>query len=95
MMNSQESQTVLEPTSVTAPRKNKPWLWILLSLLLVGGGIGVWRYLTPAKNTQASNAASQAPPAPVVETIALQSGNGVKRINLLGQIEQTRASNYS
>lgn len=57
MMNSQESQTVLEPTSVTAPRKKKPWLWILLSLLLVGGGIGVWRYLTPAKNTQASNAA--------------------------------------
>lgn len=87
-MNTQESQTpVLEPTSVTAPRKKKPWLWILLSLLLVGGGIGVWRYLTPPKNTQPKSAAAMAPPAAVVETIALQSGNAVKRINLLGQIE--------
>jgi HlyD family secretion protein len=87
-MNTQESQTqVLEPTSVTAPRKKKPWLWILLSLLLVGGGIGVWRYLTPPKNTQPKSAAAMAPPAAVVETIALQSGNAVKRISLLGQIE--------
>jgi HlyD family secretion protein len=92
-MNSQESQTsVLQPTSVTAPRKKKPWLWILLSLLLFGGGIGVWSYLTSTKNTQTESAVPK-PPAPPVETIALQSGNGVKRINLLGQIEpSTRAT---
>jgi HlyD family secretion protein len=88
-MNSQESQiTVLDhPTPVTRPRRKKLWSKILLSLLLIGAGIGVWRYLTPAKNTQTESAASIAPSATIVETIALQSGSGVKKVNLLGQIE--------
>lgn len=94
-MNSQESQTpVLDhPTPVREPRRKKQWLRILLSLLLVGGGIGVWRYLTPAKSTQTESAAAKAPPATIVETVALRSGSGVKKVNLLGQIEpSTRAT---
>jgi HlyD family secretion protein len=88
-MNSQEPQTpVLDhPTPITKPRRKKPWLWILLSLLLVGAGISIWRYLTPAKNTQSESAAAKAPPKTTVETIALESGSGVKKVNLLGQIE--------
>lgn len=79
-------------TSLVKPRKLKrKWLWLLLALLLVGGGFALWRVvLTPA--SEPAPAATQGPPPRPVETVALTQGDGVRRIRLLGQIEATKSA---
>ena len=43
-------------TSSKPPRTKRLWRWLLLTLLLVGGGFGLWRVLTPATEPPAANA---------------------------------------
>lgn len=93
-MNTIETQTsVLEndtqpssETSLQPPSPKRRWLWLLLTLVLAGGGFGLWRVLAPKSNAP-QPAAAQAPPPRPVETVALATGNGTRRINLLGQVE--------
>jgi len=63
-MESFESQTPVRQsteTSVKPTRAQRPWVWVLLSLLLLSGGIGLWRLLTPG-NEPPSSAAAQGLP---------------------------------
>lgn len=93
-MESFESQTVVDDqpqTSLKSPRTQRRWLWVLLSLLLLSGGIGLWRLLTPS-NEPPSPAAAQGPPPSPVETIAITRGDGVRRITLLGQVEASETA---
>lgn len=94
-MNTLETQTSVlenpaEPSSETLPTPPEPkrrWLWVLLTLLLVGGGWGLWQAFAP-KTRESQPVAAQTPPPPrPVETVALTTGNGMRRINLLGQVE--------
>jgi len=93
-MNNIETETsVLEndaqpssETSLQPPSAKRRWLWLLLTLVLAGGGFGFWRVLAPKSNAP-QPAAAQAPPPRAVETVALATGNGTRRINLLGQVE--------
>lgn len=94
-MKNPESQTYEldnegSPPSETVSRSRRSkqvWLW-LLPLLLLGGGIAVWRILTPAGEPTSPTATQELPPRPVT-TVAVKSGNGVSQIRLLGQVEAT------
>jgi RND family efflux transporter MFP subunit len=50
--NKDNQETVSKP----ARARRRPWRWLLLALLLVGGGIVVWRLLTPASEAPPANA---------------------------------------
>ena len=43
-------------TSSKPPRRKGLWRWLLLALLLVGGGFALWRVLTPKSEPTAANA---------------------------------------
>lgn len=94
-MESFESQTPLvdnqKETSVKPTRGQRPWVWVLLSLLLLSGGIGLWRLLLSGNEPPSSVAAQGLPPRPV-ETIAIAQGDGVRRITLLGQVEASETA---
>ncbi len=94
-MESLESQAPVldnqQETSVKPTRAQRPWVWVLLSLLLLSGGVGLWRLLTPS-NELPSGAAAQGPPPRPVETIAIAQGEAVRRITLLGQIEASETA---
>lgn len=67
-------------------RSKKHWLWMLLVLLLTGGSITLWRWFSPGQQTPKPVAAQTPPPKPI-ETTTLTEGRGVRRIQLLGQVE--------
>jgi multidrug efflux pump subunit AcrA (membrane-fusion protein) len=68
------------------PKKN--WLWVLLILALITGGITLWRAISPSGQTsQPASAQQQTPPPKPVATVALSTGNGTRRVQLLGQVE--------
>src|SRR4028119_176148 len=94
-MESFESQTPVldnqQETSVKPARAQRPWVWVLLSLLLLSGGIGLWRLLTSGNEPPSSVAAQGLPPRPV-ETIAITQGEALRRITLLGQIEASETA---
>lgn len=78
-------QPFTEPPQV--PNRKPPvWLWGLLALFLAGGGTALWRLLLPGQ-APPQTAVAQGPPPRPVETVALSSGNGVRAIQLLGQVE--------
>lgn len=90
-MKTSESQGSSPQPSVPSRRLNRVQLGLLALLLLVGGGVVVWRTLTSANDPASSQMAQGQPPTPV-ETIALKQGQGVRRIQLLGQVEATKSA---
>ena len=94
-MASFESQTPVvdnqQETLVKPTRTQRPWVWVLLSLLLLSGGIGLWRLLTSGNEPPSSAATQGLPPRPV-ETIAITQGEAIRRITLLGQIEASETA---
>lgn len=76
------------PDVLAMVRRRSPLL--ILALLLLGGGVMVWRTLTPASDPAATEMQGF-PPVPV-ETVALTEGAGVQRVTLLGQVEATRTA---
>jgi multidrug efflux pump subunit AcrA (membrane-fusion protein) len=77
-----------EQSDVKVSKRKKSWLWILLSLALATGGIVLWRVIAPSdRASQPANAQPKAPPPKPVETVALSTGTGTRRVQLLGQVE--------
>src|SRR4028119_2064056 len=84
-----QQETLAKPVKPT--RAQRPWVWVLLSLLLLSGGIGLWRLLTSGNEPPSSAATQGLPPRPV-ETIAITQGEALRRITLLGQIEASETA---
>jgi len=80
--------------SSSKPLRSRPLrsqLGLLALLLIVVGGVVVWRTFTPARDPAPSEMAQGLPPVPV-ETVTLQRGEGMRRIQLLGQIEANKSA---
>ena len=60
-----------------AQAKRRPWRWLLLALLVIGGGIALWRLLTPASEAPAANESQQATRVKLspVETAAIEDSS--------------------
>lgn len=70
-------------------RSRKPWLWTLLALSLVTGGVTVGRWMAPTSGVAQPAAQPPQPPPRAVEVTELAAGTGVRPIELLGQVEST------
>ena len=89
----QPSQVLEQPpeqqqgsTDPYPPKRSQ--LWALLAVLVVtGGGIGLWRWLHINQGEAQAQITERALPPRPVETIPLEAGNGVQRVQLLGQVE--------
>lgn len=92
-MKTSESQASESQDSLKHIPVHRRWLrspLVLLALLiLAGGGIVIWRLLTPASDSAPPGMAQGLPPTPV-QTTPLQRGEGIRRIQLLGQVEATK-----
>lgn len=66
-------------------------LGLLALLLLIGSGVWIWRTFTATGNPESSEMAQGFPPIPV-ETAALQRGEGVRHVQLLGQVEASKTA---
>lgn len=64
---------------------------LLALLLLVGGGVLVWRVFAPASDPTPAEMTQGFPPTPV-QTVSLKRGEGIQRIQLLGQVEATKSA---
>jgi RND family efflux transporter MFP subunit len=85
----QRADDHLQTISKTPPTP-KPWLGLLIALLIIGGGATLWHSLNAA--TSRTPAASKSLPPRPVETVPLSAGTGVRNVQLLGQVEaSTRA----
>ncbi len=89
-LNSQtDSSSSFQPQSSPNPlRFKKPWVWTLLALSLITGGVTVWRWIAPTSGVAQPAQSPQTPPR-AVEVTKLSPGNGVRQIELLGQVEST------
>lgn len=62
-----------------------------LALFLLLGGVVIWRMFTTASNSESPEMAQGFPPIPV-ETVALKRGEGIRRAQLLGQVEASKTA---
>ena len=62
-------------------------LWALLGVLVVTGGIGLWRWLAIHQGETQAQITEPALPARPVEIIQLEAGSGAQQVQLLGQVE--------
>ncbi|MBD1868833.1 efflux RND transporter periplasmic adaptor subunit [Cyanobacteria bacterium FACHB-471] len=69
-------------------RSKKPWIWTLLALSLLTGGVMFGRWIAPTSGVAQPAQTPQTPPR-AVEVTELSPGNGVRQIELLGQVEST------
>jgi RND family efflux transporter MFP subunit len=78
-----------ETTNLVA-RSKKPWIWVTTALAVTTSGVILWRMVLPQTNgAQSANAQSQGPPPRAVELTTLTPGNGVRQVQLIGQVEAT------
>ncbi|MGI2908672.1 efflux RND transporter periplasmic adaptor subunit [Tolypothrix sp. VBCCA 56010] len=90
-MKTSEPQDLSPKPSARSRRLNRLQLGLLALLLFLGGSVVVWRTFTTASAPAPSKMAQGLPPTPV-ETVALKRGEGVRRIQLLGQVEATKSA---
>jgi HlyD family secretion protein len=88
-MKTSESQGSSTETLRRSHRLKRSHLGLLALLLLLGGGVMLWRQFTSTGAPAASSMAQGPPPTPV-ETIALKRGESVSRVQILGQIEASK-----
>jgi HlyD family secretion protein len=69
-------------------RSKKPWIWTLLALSLLTGGVMFGRWIAPTNGVAQPAQTPQTPPR-AVEVTGLSPGTGVRPIELLGQAEST------
>ncbi|MBD2456362.1 efflux RND transporter periplasmic adaptor subunit [Nostoc sp. FACHB-87] len=72
-----------------SPRSQRPWLWLLLTLLLAGGGIAVWRILTPSQKPPVATAA--APPGVQVKLSSLKASTIEQSSNFIANLQSRRS----
>lgn len=84
---SQKSST----KSLRSPTLKRSAFGLFALLLLLGGGVVVWRLFMPADDSASSEMAQGFPPIPV-ETTTLQQGEGIRRVQLLGQVESSQTA---
>ncbi len=77
----QDNPTLAAPTP-------KPWRWLLLVALIVGGGVIFWRFSASTGGSTPAKTAAQAPRP--VTTVPLTAGSGVRQVELIGQAESTQ-----
>ena len=70
-------------------RQGKPWRWLLLALLLVGGGVGLWRLLTPASEPSAANA--EQPQATPVKISPVETATVSESSEFIANLESRRS----
>ncbi|MGG6268087.1 efflux RND transporter periplasmic adaptor subunit [Leptolyngbya sp. AN03gr2] len=88
-----ESLDPQNQTSVAPEPQNpkKTWFGLFFAGLLLAGGFGVWRILSPGGEKPAV-AQSQGQPPRAVETTRLATGTSTRTVQLLGQVESTQQS---
>jgi HlyD family secretion protein len=94
-METSESKGSMPQPFARLRRLKRSQLGLLLLLLFLGGGTAVWMTLTASKdsaNDSAPPTASQGMPPTPVETVSLRRGQGVRRIQLLGQTEAHKSA---
>lgn len=90
-MKTSESSDSSPKPSVQSRRLNRVQLGLLGLLLLMGGGVIVWRTVAPASKPASSQMPPGLPPT-TVETVVLKRGEGIRRIQLLGQVEASKSA---
>jgi multidrug efflux pump subunit AcrA (membrane-fusion protein) len=86
--NSNKQSDLSEQVKTESSPTRKPWLWWLLAILLVSGGVVLWRSLYPSSQpTQSAVAQPQGKQPKAIETVALSKGEATRQIQLLGQVE--------
>ena len=71
------------------PGKRKPWIWIIVGLIAIGGGVGLWYLLAP-RNPNANPAAQQQPPTKV-RLATLESGIVSESSEYIANLESRRS----
>ncbi len=95
-MKSPEPQTHFEDNRPESrleepPRRSRRWLWLLLALVVAGGGYGLWRWLAPQKS--APTATNAQPPASTVKISTVQSGIIEDSSEFVANLESRRSVN--
>ncbi|OWY69374.1 efflux transporter periplasmic adaptor subunit [cyanobacterium TDX16] len=70
-------------------KRRKPWMWLLVGLIAIGGGVGLWYLLAP-KNQNANSAAQQQPPTKV-RLATLESGAVSESSEYIANLESRRS----
>jgi len=72
-------------------KRKRPWTWIIVGLIAIGGGIGLWYLLAP-RNQNANPAAQQQPPTKV-RLATLESGIVSESTEYIANLESRRSVN--
>jgi RND family efflux transporter MFP subunit len=70
-------------------KRKRPWTWLIVGLIAIGGGIGLWYLLAP-KN-QSANPAAQQPPATKVRLATLEPGTVSESSEYIASLESRRS----
>ncbi len=89
-MKTDRSQESLPKPSAPSRHLKRSQLGLIALLLMLAGGVILWRVLTPSRNSTPPPA--QAFPPRPVETVNLKRGAGTSRIQLLGQVEANKSA---
>lgn len=74
-------------TSSKPPRLQRRWLWLLLALLVMGGGVVLWRMLSP----QAESAAQAEPPGVKVKLATVETGTLEESSDYIASLQSRRS----
>ena len=70
----------------------KRWrLWLILFLLVLGGG-GLWYRLQAGQGSPPAANEPQGPPPRAVQTVKLQAGQGAQQVQLLGEVTASKSA---
>lgn len=70
-------------------KRQRPWIWLIVGLITVGGGIGLW-YLLASRNQNANPAAQQQPPTKV-RLATLEPGTVSESSEYIANLESRRS----
>lgn len=66
------------------------WLWLVGCVVVVGSGLGLWRIVSPNNSTPVTAQQQDALPPRPVEVITLTTGQGLRNVQLIGQVEASQ-----
>lgn len=71
------------------PPQRRPWLWVLMALLLVGGGVAVWRVLSSGSEAPLANESQ--PQATRVKLSLVEAGRIEESSDFIANLESRRS----